>query len=192
MDLPERRLKVLIVSSQPKFNESLLKLTAERRRFSCTLETGAGSAKRRLNEMRFDIIIINMPLSDDDGVRFAIDRCSGSESAVMLIVRNDSYAEVFAKVCPYGVFTLPKPSSTQMVMQAFDWLECSAERMSRMRKSTVSLEEKMAEIRLVNRAKWLLISEQGMTEEQAHRFIEKQAMDKCVTKRRIAEEILSK
>ena len=53
------------------------------------------------------------------------------------------------------------------------------------------LEEKMEEIRIVNRAKWLLISQLNMDEPQAHRYIEKQAMDRCVPKRRVAEEIIS-
>jgi response regulator NasT len=52
------------------------------------------------------------------------------------------------------------------------------------------VEEKMAEIRLVNRAKWVLISELKMEEPQAHRYIEKQAMDRCVPRRTIAEEII--
>ena len=56
---------------------------------------------------------------------------------------------------------------------------------------TQSLEEKMAEIRIVSRAKLLLISEMQMDEAQAHRYIEKQAMDRCVTKRAIAEEIIN-
>ena len=54
-----------------------------------------------------------------------------------------------------------------------------------------AIEEKMEEIRLVNRAKWLLIEELNMTEQEAHRYIEKQAMDRCVTKRAVAEQILS-
>ncbi|MBR6052916.1 MAG: ANTAR domain-containing protein, partial [Clostridia bacterium] len=57
-------------------------------------------------------------------------------------------------------------------------------------KKTLSIEEKMNEIRLVNRAKWLLISELKMTEANAHRYIEKQAMDRCVSRRRVAEEII--
>ncbi|MBQ6036394.1 MAG: ANTAR domain-containing protein, partial [Lachnospiraceae bacterium] len=55
---------------------------------------------------------------------------------------------------------------------------------------TLSVEEKMAEIRIVNRAKWILISELKMDEPQAHRYIEKQAMDRCVSRRIIAEEII--
>jgi len=48
----------------------------------------------------------------------------------------------------------------------------------------------MAEIRLVNKAKWFLISELSMSEPEAHRYIEKQAMDRCIPKRSIAEEIV--
>ena len=48
----------------------------------------------------------------------------------------------------------------------------------------------MEEIRCVNRAKWLLIRELKMDEPDAHRYIEKQAMDRCVTKREVAEEII--
>ena len=58
------------------------------------------------------------------------------------------------------------------------------------KKNPVTIEEKMAEIRLVNKAKWLLISQLSMSEPEAHRYIEKQAMDRCVTKRTIAEEIM--
>ena len=36
----------------------------------------------------------------------------------------------------------------------------------------------------------MLISELRMTEEVAHRYIEKQAMDRCVTRRAIAEGII--
>ena len=48
----------------------------------------------------------------------------------------------------------------------------------------------MEEIRIVNRAKWFLIAEQKMDEQGAHRYIEKQAMDRCVSKKVIAEEII--
>ena len=60
-----------------------------------------------------------------------------------------------------------------------------------MEQKTASIEEKMEEIRIVNRAKWLLIEELKMSEKEAHRYIEKQAMDRCVTRRVIAEKILS-
>lgn len=48
----------------------------------------------------------------------------------------------------------------------------------------------MEEIRIINRAKWLLINEKTMVEPKAHHYIEKQAMDLCLSKREIAEEII--
>ncbi|MBR6822515.1 MAG: ANTAR domain-containing protein, partial [Clostridia bacterium] len=39
-------------------------------------------------------------------------------------------------------------------------------------------------------AKWILISEMGMEEPQAHRYIEKQAMDRGVPRLEVAEEII--
>ena len=52
------------------------------------------------------------------------------------------------------------------------------------------VEEKIKEIRLVNRAKWLLIECLRMTEAEAHRYIEKQAMDLRISKREAAENII--
>ena len=57
-------------------------------------------------------------------------------------------------------------------------------------RSAATVEEKMEEIRLVNRAKWLLIECLSMSEAEAHRYIEKQAMDRCVTRREIARGII--
>ena len=73
---------------------------------------------------------------------------------------------------------------------ALNWLESARERLRQFEKKTISIEDKMAEIRLVNKAKWLLISELKMSEPDAHRYVEKQAMDRCVSRRFIAEEII--
>ena len=90
----------------------------------------------------------------------------------------------------HGVFTLPKPITGTAMSQALKWMAAARERLRRMEKKTISIEEKMEEIRLVNRAKWMLIDNLKMTESDAHRYIEKQAMDLCVTRREVAEDII--
>lgn len=52
------------------------------------------------------------------------------------------------------------------------------------------IQEIVDEIRLVNRAKLILIKMRGMTENEAHRFIVKTSMDRCVKKRAVAEDII--
>ena len=85
---------------------------------------------------------------------------------------------------------MQKPVSKSLFQTAAGWLISAREMIRKTEKQTTSIEEKMNEIRLVNRAKWLLISELKMTEPDAHRYIEKQAMDRCVSKRQAAEEII--
>ena len=109
---------------------------------------------------------------------------------MLLLVKNDIHSEIYDKVMEYGVFTLPKPTSKPTVTLALNWMGSARERLRQLEKKSLSVQEKMAEIRLVNRAKWVLISELNMSEPDAHRYIEKQAMDRCVTKQRIAEEII--
>ena len=90
----------------------------------------------------------------------------------------------------HGVFTLPKPTSKPTMAIALSWLSSAREKLRKTEKKTLSIEEKMEEIRIVNRAKWLLISELKMDEQGAHRYIKKQAMDRCISKKVIAEEII--
>lgn len=152
--------------------------------------SSVNEAKRYLAERSYDFVIINSPLPDDNGTRFAIDCCRSITTAVLLLTRADIHAEVHSKVVSHGVFTLPKPTSRIIMAQALNWLASSRERLRRLEKKTLSVEERMEEIRIVNRAKLLLVSELHMTEPEAHRYIEKQAMDTCVSKRDIAESII--
>ena len=68
---------------------------------------------------------------------------------------------------------------------------CSAlERQAGEKKKQRTVEDKMAEIRLVNKAKWALIEKKGMSEDEAHKFIEHLAMNQRITRREAAEIIL--
>ena len=69
-------------------------------------------------------------------------------------------------------------------------MSSARERLRKAEKKTLSIEEKMEEIRIVNRAKWILIRELKLDEPETHRYIEKQAMDRCISKRIVAEEII--
>ena len=190
MDLKERTYSALVVSAAEKLNTALCELLAESHCRPVKTVSNVSAAKRSWNERSFDFVVINSPLPDDPGIRFAIDIGSTKGAVVLLLVRDELYAEVYDKVVEHGVFTLSKPLSKQMLSVAFDWMASARERLRKLEKKTLSVEDKMEEIRVVNRAKWILISELKMDEPQAHRYIEKQAMDRCLAKKEIAEEII--
>ena len=77
-----------------------------------------------------------------------------------------------------------------MLLQALDWMASTRERLRKMEKKNSSIEERMKEIRIINRAKCLLISELKMSEPEAHHYIEKNAMDNCIPKIAAAESII--
>jgi response regulator NasT len=106
------------------------------------------------------------------------------------MVPSEHHAEIFDRVGEHGVFTLPKPTSMPLLTIALEWMAAARERLRGPEKTSLSFESKMEEIRIINRAKWQLISALGLDEPQAHRYIEKQAMDRCISKREVAEEIL--
>ena len=190
MSLKERIYSILIVSATDSFTSAFADLLSEARYSPINTVTSVSVAKRVLAEKTYDFVIINAPLPDDAGTRFAIDACTTKQTAVLLLVKNDIHAGIHDKVAEYGVFTLPKPISKTTMTHDLNWLESARERLRQFEKKTISIEDKMAEIRLVNKAKWLLISELHMSEPEAHRYVEKQAMDRCVSRRCIAEEII--
>lgn len=190
MPLNNRTYSVLVVSSSDKFNTVMRELLTGEKYASISIAPGIAAAKRKCLEKTYDFVIINAPLPDDFGTKLAIDLSQNKGTVCLILVQSEFYEGINYKVEGQGVFTLSKPTSKTMIDQALRWMITARERMRKMEKKTVSIEEKMEEIRLVNRAKWALIENLKMTEPDAHRYIEKQAMDQCVSRREIADHIL--
>lgn len=186
----ERTYSVLIVTASDSFTNNVMPLLPMTDYWPVTTARSVGEARRRIAETAFDIVLINAPLPDDFGMRLAIDICTNSGAGVLLMVKNDLFNDIYAKVVNYGVITLSKPTNLQMVTQSLRILCATRERMRQMEAKQATVEEKIEEIRLVNHAKWLLIQCLSMTESEAHRYIEKQSMDERISKREVAENII--
>ena len=190
MVFQERTYSVLIVTASDSFVSSVMPLLPVTDYWPVTTVRSVSEARRRIVETDFDIVLINAPLPDDFGMRLAIDICTNSGAGVLLMVKSDLFNDIYAKVVGYGVITLSKPTNLQMVEQNLRILCATRERMRQMQARQATVEEKIEEIRLVNRAKWLLIECLSMTEPEAHRYIEKQSMDERISKREVAENII--
>ena len=177
---------VLIVSNQHKFNEALTPMLPPSEYYPVCISTNIASARRELLSRNYDFVIINAPLPDDPGTRFAIDAGSRSDTVVLLLLRAENFEEVNERVISHGVFTLQVPFSAGTIRQGLKWMISARERLRKVATNNLAVEEKMEEIRLVNRAKWILIEQLKMNEADAHRHIEKQAMNRCTSKKEIA------
>ncbi len=186
----ERTYAVLIVTTSEKLDTQMRVLLPGTDFYPVQSARSVGEARRLLLESSFDLILIQTPLKDDFGIQLAVDACTDSSAGALLFVKNELLDSVSAQVLEYGVMTLPMPTSSAMVSQTLRAMCAQRERLRRIEAKQQSVEEKMQEIRLVNRAKWLLIECLSMTEPDAQHYIERQSMDQRITKRQAAEDII--
>ncbi len=99
------------------------------------------------------------------------------------MVKNEMFDEICHRVGAYGVLTVAKPVSRQFFYQAVKLLEAVQAKWMKLEKENRKLEGKLEELRVVSRAKCLLVEYLHIGEREAHRYIEKQAMDLRVTKK---------
>ena len=190
MTQAEHVYSVLLVSAQEKLNKMILPALSGGRYDPVTVVDSVAKAQRKLVDADYDLVIINAPLPDDFGRKFAVDVCSESERVAVMTVRSDMFDEIASSMTSKGVMVIKRPLDENRLDEMLGVMCSIRERLRRIKKKTQTLEEKMEEIRLVNRAKWALIKSCHMTEENAHRYIQKQAMDLCLSKKETAENIL--
>lgn len=192
MSLDQHAYSVLVVSAVENFHSAMTSMLPEASFQPIVKVQTVAEAQRAVAERSFDFVIINAPLKDDLGMRFAVDCSTSHNSLVLFLISNEIHGDVYAKVAAHGVFTLPKPMNKQSMDNALRWLMTTKRKLSGVEKKNTKIEDKMEEIRLVNKAKWLLISNEGLLEPEAHRYLEKEAMDRCITKKELCEEIIKK
>lgn len=185
-------LSVLIVTGSSS-TASLLSGILPGDAFSPILScSNAGQCRRLLSSQQFDILIIDAPLSDEFGTQLALELVENRFCSVIILTKNTSFDQVAGQVEDSGVLTVLKPTTREELYRAVKLAAATRSRLITAERQTVSLKEKMEEIRLVNRAKWALISKQGMSEPDAHRYIEKQAMDTRASRASVAKDVLKK
>jgi response regulator NasT len=178
----------LIISSAEKSAAQLTDmLSAYSRVF--TVKT-AGEARRLLTTTDFDLYIVNAPLSDEPGENLARRLSEGLSGEVILLIKDEIFMETSEKLAEYGIITVSKPLHRADFWSAMKMAEAVHNRFNMMRRENEKLQQKIADIRLIDRAKLILISRLKMTEPEAHKYIEKQAMDLRAPRREIAEGIL--
>ena len=149
-----------------------------------------GEARRALLEGDFDLVIIDAPLPDEMGDDFALHASDSSSGGVILIVESDRVAEISSVVEDSGVFTVPKSVSPDVFFNIVSLMRATKNRVRRLEDENRRLLSKIEELKLVDRAKCTLIQVLKMTEQQAHRYIEKQSMDLRQPRTSVAETIL--
>ena len=186
----EKTYSVLIASADEKLNTALQSAMAPGEYWPLSFAKNGAEARRLAAERSFDLILVNDPLPGGPALQLAREFSADSAACVAVLTPREIAEEVFFQAVESGVFTIAKPLPMAAFVQDLRLLCAARERLALSETKQQTVETRMAQIRLVNRAKWALINSCHMTEEDAHRYIQKQAMDRCISKRETAENIL--
>ncbi|MDL2324616.1 ANTAR domain-containing protein [Ruminococcaceae bacterium OttesenSCG-928-A16] len=182
--------ELLIVSSSQKTADSLRTLLVPRFYQDACVAASAARARRELSQRGFRLVLINTPLSDEVGDALAGDICQKSTADVVLLASGDRMASQDSSSLPIPVLVLEKPLNRTVLEKTLQVLQVAQWRNQKLLGENKKLQAKLEESRLVGRAKCALIAYRQMTEEQAHHYIERAAMDSRQPKKEIARDIL--
>lgn len=180
---------ILLVSSSEKsvtfFLESL-----EGQGLEPSVAPTAEAARGLLLRKDFDLCLINVPLDGGGGERLAREVVGLGLIQVLLLVGEADFPAVSARCDPLGIFTMARPLGKKSLRSALRFALIARDRLAHIRADNAQLRGELQETRLVDRAKCILIQYLNMSETQAHRYIEKQAMDMRISRLNVAENIL--
>lgn len=145
--------------------------------FSCLTCRSAAQVKRTVAKLRLDLVVCGFKLTDESCETLYFDlpqRCA------MLMVAPQAQLELCAAP---GIFKLPAPVGRGPLLASVRMLAQTSQAPARRNQ-----EEK----ELVARAKALLMEQDGMTEAEAHRWLQKRSMDHGARLADTARQVLEK
>ena len=179
---------VLAVSSSVKFFGQF-KAAAEISDCEILTATSMNEAKKYLLLGGISAVVINCPVGDGFGFDEAAKTADSYGVRVMLFVNQELFDDVAARLDRSDIITVKKPTDRESIREAAKRLmsdACTEKSPGRAERE----DEKLTELKIISRAKLLLMRQFSMSEAQAHRYLEKRAMDMGRTRKTIAESII--
>lgn len=168
---------VLLICRQKEVGRVLTEILREMAFEHIDVMTSGAEGRRRIQEAEYTLAILNTPLGDEFGIEFAQDILEDHATGVVLIVKSELIDHVERQLEETTAFVVPKPINKTLLQQNIKFILNSRQKMQRLIEKNEKLKQKMDDLKLVYRAKLCLMGYLDMTEEQAHRYIQKHAMD---------------
>ena len=177
---------VLVVTKDSKLSQSI-SIMLMPPLFETEVLNDFNEARRRVTERSYNIILVDY--AEGEGADFATDTAEGL-ATILLLTPSALFEEVSYRVEGYGIIAITNPFDQFYFYNMIKAAIAVQYKVQVLSSQTTKLKVKMEEIKQVNRAKMLLIQNMSMTEQEAHRYIEKEAMDSGLKKTAVAEKII--
>ena len=179
---------ILIVSSSEQFEVLVKKSLAGF--LTIDVRKNSVAARRAVLERSYDLVVMRLPLPDELGMDLALDISEQGSTSVMVEVPTEIFEDAVERLSDYGILVLPYSSNNFQLDKAIRYLKARQDVVYRLNQKIQRAEEKTEEIRIVSKAKLMLMEEKSMSEDEAHRFIGKMAMNHGISRRKAAEAIM--
>ena len=167
--------RALIVSAGASSNEYISARLTELGYARPIIVPSAAEARRRMLESDFELIVVNSPLPDEFGHELCADAVEKTDAGVIFLAKAAAAEQLLTPLSEEGVLLVTKPFSNTFFLQAIHMAAASNHRLLLLRQENQRMQEKLAQVRLVSRAKCCLIELGRMTEAEAHRYIEEKS-----------------
>lgn len=158
--------------------------------FNTRILSDSQEARRLLLNNEYDIVIINSPLADESGINLAIHTSERTNSIIIYVVKQENYDDCVEKLSDTNIMVISKPINKGLLYQSLNNAIILQNKRREYEKEIRKLKDRLEETRIVGQAKCMLIEHKHMTEEEAHKYIEKTAMDLRDKKINVALEII--
>ncbi len=182
---------ILIVCSRTDLIKDLRTLMLQQGYSAAEYSLSANEARRKLDIFEPELILINAPLQDELGIDLVLDIADKTDAGIIVLAKHEHLEEMQFKLERVGALILPKPINKTILLQTSRFAVNSRKSLKGLKHQNDDLEKRINDRKIIEKAKWLLVEKMNMSEPQAHRYIQKRAMDTRVSQIKVAEEILS-
>ena len=152
--------------------------------------TSGNSLRELLSEKSYGLILLVMPLENGLGLETARYISEFTQSALVIFTPSKVYEEVCGKLSSISANILPKNTPDCIMKSTIRSALHVKEQLDELRCENEALRKTVNEMKLVNRAKCVLIEYLRISEKEAHRQIQKRAMDRRTTLTEVAADII--
>lgn len=185
--------KILVVSSNKTASEALVNFLRDSFRCAPKLVESAYQAKVHLDsDPDNELVVINSPLMDESGWELAEYIIERTASNCIFMIKDEQAEKLTGRAEKSGIIIVGKPFSRTLLYQLIRTIDIAVERSLKLYRENLRLEEKISEIQTVDKAKFMLMQYKGMTESEAHTYLEQYAMNKRKKKSLAALAIIDK
>ncbi len=149
-----------------------------------------GMTVRGIDLGRYDVIFVSVPLENESGLELLSELRGKTPAHLIAIVREEAADAATRKLAPLGIYIVTKPVYKTSLMQAIRFCETHAGNETVFRQRIAELEQQTENERKLNRATLIVMGKESLSEEEAHRRIQKIAMDLRISKYEVAGDII--